>query len=444
MVSIKEEKLHETRNVVLGDTEGNNVLCVDMSVPNANKNLLVLGGSGSGKSSCYSAPLIMQAMKRDESIVVLDPKGELFDRFFAPLDNAGYTCIRRFDLAEPKEEWVGWNFIKSAGNTVESAYQVADTICDSINLPESYNIQTGARYLLSAIMLIANDCDEDDDMRSSVYILQDMLSSPDIAHNVRCFYQNNDGEVIDALGMVVRLSDADIEGTAYALMNGLRHLWNTDIMEILSSGDIDTALPANDKCAYFVQMPYDWNHPLDFMSALFFSDLLQNCFAEAAKTENGRCKVPVNIIFDDFSYAGNIANFARSIKQANAANININIITNHIGDIKRLYPHSWQDIVSACGVWVCTAITDPETAQAFLERMPKEVKAPVEAGYVIHPDSYEVVDETLVLRGLVEVNDIKDLMVQMYAHILAIQPGEDANILKPCHYTEMQFFDNAN
>lgn len=257
----------------------------------------------------------MQAMKRDESIVVLDPKGELFDRFFTPLDNAGYTCIRRFDLAEPKEEWVGWNFIKSAGNTVESAYQVADTICDSINLPESYNIQTGARYLLSAIMLIANDCDEDDDMRSSVYILQDMLSSPDIAHNVRCFYQNNDGEVIDALGMVVRLSDADIEGTAYALMNGLRHMWNTDIMEILSSGDIDTALPANDKCAYFVQMPYDWNHPLDFMSALFFNDLLQNCFAEAAKTENGRCKVPVNIIFDDFSYAGNIANFARSISR---------------------------------------------------------------------------------------------------------------------------------
>lgn len=37
MVSIKEEKLHETRNVVLGDTEENNVLCVDMSVPNANK-----------------------------------------------------------------------------------------------------------------------------------------------------------------------------------------------------------------------------------------------------------------------------------------------------------------------------------------------------------------------------------------------------------------------
>ena len=89
MVSIKKERLHETRNVVLGDTEENNVLCVDMSVPNANKNLLVLGGSGSGKSSCYSAPLIMQAMKRDESIVVLDPKGELFDRFFTPVDNAG-------------------------------------------------------------------------------------------------------------------------------------------------------------------------------------------------------------------------------------------------------------------------------------------------------------------------------------------------------------------
>ena len=62
MVSIKKEKLHETSNVVLGDMEENNVLCVDMSVPTANKNLLVLGGSGSGKSSCYSAPLIMQAV----------------------------------------------------------------------------------------------------------------------------------------------------------------------------------------------------------------------------------------------------------------------------------------------------------------------------------------------------------------------------------------------
>ena len=149
-------------------------------------------------------------------------------------------------MRNPKKKWAGWNFVKSAGNTVESAYQVADTICDNINLPESYNIQTGARYLLSAIMLIANDRDEDDDMRSSTYILRYMLSRPNIASAVRCLFNiNNNGAFKDALDMVDKLSDTDIEGTAYALLNGLRHLWNTDVMEILSSGNIDTALPAN-------------------------------------------------------------------------------------------------------------------------------------------------------------------------------------------------------
>ena len=45
---------------------------------NTNKHIMVVGSSGCGKSYCFARPSILQAIKRKESIIITDPKGELY------------------------------------------------------------------------------------------------------------------------------------------------------------------------------------------------------------------------------------------------------------------------------------------------------------------------------------------------------------------------------
>lgn len=58
---------------------------------NTNKHIMVVGSSGCGKSYCFARPSILQAIKRKESIIITDPKGELYSDTARYAEERGYT-----------------------------------------------------------------------------------------------------------------------------------------------------------------------------------------------------------------------------------------------------------------------------------------------------------------------------------------------------------------
>ena len=76
----------------------NHYLGTDLKKVIINKNVLVVGGSGSGKTACYIKPNILQCLG---SYVITDPKGELYKETSKFLQSEGYD-IKVFNLVNPK------------------------------------------------------------------------------------------------------------------------------------------------------------------------------------------------------------------------------------------------------------------------------------------------------------------------------------------------------
>lgn len=88
---------------ILGSTDGTETVSFnsDLFPPDSNKNLLLFGSPGTGKSYCFVRTNILQAMLRGDAIVATDPSGELYTSLGETLRNNGYD-VRVLNLAEPR------------------------------------------------------------------------------------------------------------------------------------------------------------------------------------------------------------------------------------------------------------------------------------------------------------------------------------------------------
>ena len=114
-----------TSQDILGMTEDGKVLTLP---PNTrlNSNLAVCGASGTGKSRSISRNLIFQAAKRGESIIVTDPKSELYESMSRYLRDQGYE-VRVFNLVQ-MDHSDSWNCLGEVGNSELLAQTFADVV----------------------------------------------------------------------------------------------------------------------------------------------------------------------------------------------------------------------------------------------------------------------------------------------------------------------------
>lgn len=113
---VKIQSENEATGIIVGaiDKEAKNLLVVDTDNPEMNKNLLVFGGSSTGKTHCYIKQYCVQAIKRGESVILADPKGELYEDMSAYFVKNGYT-VRRFDISMPRnsDHWDVFSYVNT-------------------------------------------------------------------------------------------------------------------------------------------------------------------------------------------------------------------------------------------------------------------------------------------------------------------------------------------
>ncbi len=80
------------KTLILGTTKSGEIVFIDENHRKANKNILILGSAGTGKSRAFARSSVLQTAKREESLIVTDPKGELF------ADTYKYLCEQNYDV----------------------------------------------------------------------------------------------------------------------------------------------------------------------------------------------------------------------------------------------------------------------------------------------------------------------------------------------------------
>ena len=88
--------------VILGQysSGGKEVICLPKDTK-SNRNIIILGSPGTGKSWCYVRNAIFQSVVREESIIITDPKGELYESTAAKLKEEGYK-VWVYNLVDPR------------------------------------------------------------------------------------------------------------------------------------------------------------------------------------------------------------------------------------------------------------------------------------------------------------------------------------------------------
>lgn len=138
---------------------GKEVICLPVNYSSSgNRNVLILGSPGTGKSFCYVRNAIFQSIVRGESVVITDPKGELYESTSEMLRQRGYK-VYVYNLVNPRRS-DAWNCMseiydpESGDISDVRVTEFADTLMkNTTDGPDDHFWGTGESNLLKAIIM---------------------------------------------------------------------------------------------------------------------------------------------------------------------------------------------------------------------------------------------------------------------------------------------------
>ena len=338
-----------------------------------NNHVAVFGASGSGKTRGFVKSYIIQSVKRNESIILTDPKGELFQDTAQFFRDNGYV-VKIFNLVNP-EKSDSWNCLKEIKGSEIMAQVFADTVIKNT--------------------IIGGKSDHFWD-NSEMNLLKALILRVERGKDFKNFNQQNMGTVYDLLTKAVgeiglddlfnprNLSDEEKccltpynifkqsaenvrGGIVLGLGTRIQVFQNEIIKKITAYDDIDLTLPGQRPCAYFCVMS-DQDSTLNFLSSLFFSFLFID-LVRYADLNGGKCDVPVNFVLDEFPNIGQIVDFTKKLSTVRSRDINISIIFQAISQLQNRYPYGlWQEILGNCDTHLFLGCNDPDTAKFISDR----------------------------------------------------------------------------
>jgi len=338
---------------------------------------IVFGATGSGKSRGYVIPFIFQAVKRKESIIIVDPKGELYEKTSEYLRSEGGYTTRIFNLLDP-ENSDGWNSfadIESDPNLVDS---IAETIIkNTSNISERQDFwEKAEKNLLQALMHYVQSQTVPGTNRllpieqRSLGAIYRLLSDESFADLDRRFDELPKRHPAKAPYGIFKLANRQIWGNiAIGLGNRLSVFQNTQMDKITSYNDIDLTLPGRKPCAYYCVISAQ-DSQYEFLSSLFFSCLFTR-LTDFARREgvNGRLPVCVNFLLEEFCNIGKLVDFKKQLAILRGFNINCQVVVQSVpGLADRYEKKEWEEIISHCDTTICLGVNDLMTAQYISDK----------------------------------------------------------------------------
>ena len=358
--------LRKHKGVVLGMLDGKAV-CIPEE-PRINGNLAVYGSSGSMKTRSFCMNRILQAVVRGESLIISDPKSELYEKSSEYLRDQGY-CVKIFNLVSP-ENSDSWNCLSE----VEGQELLAQIFVDVI-IKNTTNNGKGDHFwdscemnLLKALVLYVDQSYAEQNRNiGEVYRLLTLSGESDLdslfenlppAHPAKAPYS-----------LYKQASDTVRSGVIIGLGSRLQVFQSELIKKITTRDEIDLELPGQERCAYFL-VTSDQDSTFDFLASLFLSFCFIKLVRYADKNcEGGKLPVPVHILGEELTACGTIPDLSRRLSVIRSRNISMSCVFQNLAGLKNRYPlNLWQEILGNCDAQLFLGCTDELTAEFISSR----------------------------------------------------------------------------
>lgn len=334
-----------------------------------NKNIIVYGSPGTGKSRGFVMPFAMQAVKRGESLIMVDPKAEFYEMYSEFFKNEGYTvcAYNLLDLAASD----GWNCVTETANDLNLVQNVAEIIIRNTS-SESDRDDFWAKAEKNLLMALLHYVGTmtypgtnellpvEERSLGTIYKILSSTSVQELDAKFRSLPA--DHPALPPYG-IFRQAHKQIWGNIIiGLGNRLNVFQNKLVDDITKHHEIDLTLPGKEKCAYFCIIS-DQDSSLEFLSSMFFSLLFVKLFDFARYQPNRRLPVCVNVLMDEFCNIS-LLDSKKIFSVARSRNINIQAAIQSVAQIANRYPkNEWQEIIGDCDYQLFLGCNDMMTAE---------------------------------------------------------------------------------
>lgn len=414
-----------------------------------NLNVIVVGGSGAGKTRGYVLPNIMEC---NCSYIIADPKGEILRKTGGLLEKEGYEiCVlnlvelEKSDCYNPIAYLRGdhdalklvTNLIK---NTNEKGQKSSDPFWDK---SEAAILQAFILYLLheapaseqnfSTVMYMIENAaasEEDESYKSPVDLLFDDLERRNPEHIALKMYK----VFKQAAGKTAKsiLVSTAVRLAAFNL---------PEIARVTEKDEMFLNTIGNRKKAVFAVIS-DNDTSLNFIVSMLYSQAFQELYHEADRN-GGRLPVHVRVMMDEFANVALPENFEKVLATCRGREISINIIIQNMAQIKAMFRDSWENLTGNCDTYIYLGGNESTSHEYISKSLGKET-VDVKTRGVTHgkngsssnnfqsvgrelltPDEVRMIDnnyEVVIIRGERAVMD-KKFALQKHRNIKFTEDG---------------------
>ena len=382
-----------------------------------NKNILVIGGSGSGKTRFFCKPSLLQA---HSSYVCTDPKGTLLPEIGTFLERKKYRikCLNLINFRKSMK-YNPLAYIRSEKDILKLVNAlIMNTKGEGEKSSEDFWVKAERLYYSALIgyiwyeateeeknfitlldLINASEAREDDETyQSPVDLLFSQLEEREPDHFAVKQYRKFKMAAGKTLKSILiscgaRLAPFDIKE--------LRDLMEYDELELDTLGDSKTAL--------FVILS-DTDSTFNFVAALMYSQLFNLLCDKADDFYGGRLPVHVRLILDEFANIGQIPNFDKLIATIRSREISASIILQSQSQLKTIYKDAADTIVGNCDSTLFLGGKEKSTLKEISELLGKETidlynQSENRGSQVSHGLSYQKLGKELMTQDELAVMD---------------------------------------
>ncbi len=349
-----------------------------------NLNMLILGGSGTGKSRFFVKPNIMQC---NTSFVVTDPSGELIQSCGKMLERMGYEIkVFNIDNMEYSCNYNPFHYINDTNGKYDE-----NAVIKMIN---TFMVNTKGegqggdpfwedctRLLLSAVcFLLVETAPEEERNFSSVL---------DIIHKAKviegkeeeksefdAMFDARKGDNPNALSVQYydefkQAAGKTMQSILISTTTRLQCFKLAKIRNLTCMDNIGLDTLGDKKTALFIIIP-STDSTYNFLAAMMYSQLFDSLYRVAISKYHGRLPVHVRFICDEFANTGKIPEFEKILATCRKFEISVQVILQNLSQLKRLYEKSWEEIPGNCDTTIFLGGKDQTNNEYIMKELGKE------------------------------------------------------------------------
>jgi type IV secretion system protein VirD4 len=344
-----------------------------------NLNVLVVGGSGSGKTRFYAKPNVMQA---NTSFVILDPKGEILRDTGNLLKAKGYD-IKVLDLINMHLShcYNPFTYLQDDKDVLKLVTNlIRNTTPKGSNTNDPFWERSETALLEALILYLLYEAPEDE---RNFPMVMEMIAAAEVREEDET-YQSPLDELFERLEMrepehlavkqynIFKLAAGKTAKSILISLGVRLEKFNLSTIAGITTVD-EMALSAmgEKKTALFAVIP-DNDSSFNFIVGMLYTQLFQQLYYLADHVYGGRLPLHVHFVMDEFSNVALPDEFDKLLSTMRSREVSVSIILQNLAQLKALFKDTWESIVGNCDEFLYLGGNEQSTHKYVSELLGKE------------------------------------------------------------------------